>query len=107
MVEGDNAAAIDSAKNQLDRTPGDSGMFALLDGYLAQNPNDGFFQYKRAMADAIDFRDGKPDDARRKLEKANRRANPQDMRTMLEDEFFRDHIQVNPGTNNAPADREK
>ncbi len=185
MVEGDNAQAIDAAKNQLDRTPGDSGMSALLgaaqilardyegaeqtltaalqinpnqrdlvqnlselrrlqdrpadaaaliDGYLAQNPNDGFFQYKRAMADvagdlgderreeiseavaggdatagvyvvaaAIDFRDGKPDAARQKLEEANRRATAQDMRTMLEDEFFRDHIQFNPGTNNAPA----
>jgi len=107
---------------------------ALIDGFLAQNPTDGFFQYKRAMADvagelpqqrrreiseaieggnatagiyvvaaAIDFRDGKPDAARQKLEEANRRATAQDMRTMLEDEFFRDHIQFNPGTNNAPA----
>ena len=108
---------------------------ALVDGFLAQNPTDGFFQYKRAMADvagdlpqqrrkeiadaiaggnatagiyvvaaAIDFRDGKPDAARQKLEEANRRATAQDMRTMLEDEFFRDHIQFNqPGAQGQAA----
>jgi hypothetical protein len=42
---------------------------------------------------AIDFRDGQPDAAREKLELANQRSTAQDMRTMLEDEFFRDHIQ--------------
>lgn len=96
----------------------------IIDGYLAQNPGDGFFQYKRAMADvagdlpsqrrkeiadaiaagnatagvyvvgaAIDFRDGKADAARQKLELANQRSTAQDMRTMLEDEFFRDYLQ--------------
>lgn len=96
---------------------------ALIDQYLAQNPDDGFFQYKRAMAEvdgdltdkrrreiaaaiaegnasagiyvvgaAIDFRDGKADSARAKLESASQRSNLQDMRTMLEDVFFRDYI---------------
>lgn len=101
----------------------------LLDEYLASNPDDGFFQFKRAMADvagdlpagrrteikeaiasgnatggvyvvaaAIDFRDGKADDAREKLQLASARSTPQDFRTMLEDSFFRDHIQINqPG----------
>lgn len=106
----------------------------LIDLYLAQNPSDGFFQFKRAMADvagdlpaqrrkeiadaiaagnatagvyvvaaAIDFRDGKPDGARQKLEEANKRSNGQDMRTMLEDEFFRDHLQFGPPAGAAPA----
>jgi tetratricopeptide (TPR) repeat protein len=111
-----------SELRRLQKRPADAA--ALIDGFLAQNPTDGFFQYKRAMADvagelpqqrrreireaidggnatagiyvvaaAIDFRDGKPDAAREKLEMANQRATAQDMRTMLEDEFFRDHIQ--------------
>jgi hypothetical protein len=54
------------------------------------------------VAAAIDFRDGKPDAARQKLEEANKRATAQDMRTMLEDEFFRDHIQFN-ASGQAPA----
>ena len=120
-----------SELRRLQKRPADAA--ALIDGFLAQNPTDGFFQYKRAMADvagdlpaqrrteiaeaieggnatagiyvvaaAIDFRDGKPDDARQKLEMANQRATAQDMRTMLEDEFFRDHIQFNAG-GQAPA----
>jgi len=119
-----------SELRRLQKRPADAAV--LIDGFLAQNPTDGFFQFKRAMADvagdltqqrrteiaeaieggnatagiyvvaaAIDFRDGKPDAAREKLEMANQRATAQDMRTMLEDEFFRDHIQFNqPG---APA----
>jgi hypothetical protein len=55
------------------------------------------------VAAAIDFRDGKPDAARLKLEEANKRATAQDMRTMLEDEFFRDHIQFNQPGAQAPA----
>lgn len=121
-----------SELRRLQKRPADAAV--LIDGFLAQNPTDGFFQFKRAMADvagdlttqrrkeiaeaieggnatagiyvvaaAIDFRDGKPDAARQKLEMANQRATAQDMRTMLEDEFFRDHIQFNaPGTQ-APA----
>jgi tetratricopeptide (TPR) repeat protein len=120
-----------SELRRLQKRPADAAM--LIDGFLAQNPTDGFFQYKRAMADvagelpdqrrkeiddaidggnatagiyvvaaAIDFRDGKPDAARGKLEEANKRATAQDMRTMLEDEFFRDHIQFNAG-GQAPA----
>ncbi len=121
-----------SELRRLQKRPADAA--ALIDGFLAQNPTDGFFQYKRAMADvagdlsqqrrteiaeaikggnatagiyvvaaAIDFRDGKPDDARQKLEEANKRASAQDMRTMLEDEFFRDHIQFNQPGAQAPA----
>ena len=122
-----------SELRRLQKRPADAA--ALIDGFLAQNPTDGFFQYKRAMADvagdlpqqrrkeiadaiaggnatagiyvvaaAIDFRDGKADAARQKLEEANRRATAQDMRTMLEDEFFRDHIQFNqPGAQGQPA----
>ena len=121
-----------SELRRLQKRPADAA--ALIDGFLAQNPTDGFFQYKRAMADvagdlpaqrrteiaeaieggnatagiyvvaaAIDFRDGKPDAAREKLEEANRRATAQDMRTMLEDEFFRDHIQFNQPGAQAPA----
>jgi predicted Zn-dependent protease len=105
----------------------------LIDEFLAQNPGDGFFQFKRAMADvagdlpeqrrrdiataieggtatggvyivaaAIDFRDGKPDEARGKLELANARSSAQDMRTMLEDEFFRDFLQFD-GAGVAPV----
>jgi len=111
-----------SELRRLQKRPADAA--ALVDQYLAQNPADGFFQFKRAMADvagelpqqrrreiaeavesgnatagiyvvaaAIDFRDGQPDAAREKLEMANQRSTAQDMRTMLEDEFFRDHIQ--------------
>lgn len=111
-----------SELRRLQKRPADAA--ALIDQYLAQNPDDGFFQFKRAMADvagdlppqrrgeiadavaagnatagvyvvaaAIDFRDGRPEAAREKLELANSRSTAQDMRTMLEDEFFRDHIQ--------------
>ena len=121
-----------SELRRLQKRPADAAQ--LIDGYLAQVPNDGFFQYKRAMADvagdlssqrrkeiaaaisgghatagiyvgaaALDFRDGKPDAARGKLEEANKRATAQDMRTMLEDEFFRDHIQFNQPGAQAPA----
>jgi tetratricopeptide (TPR) repeat protein len=120
-----------SELRRLQKRPADAAV--LIDGFLAQNPTDGFFQFKRAMADvagdlsqprrkeindaiaggnatagiyvvaaAIDFRDGKPDAARQKLEEANKRATAQDMRTMLEDEFFRDHIQFN-AAGQAPA----
>lgn len=99
----------------------------LINMYLAQNPDDGFFQFKRAMADvageltdeqrsefakameaddatagiyvvgaAIDFRDGNPDAAREKIEAAAMRSSPQDLQTMLQDEFFRDHLQFTP-----------
>ena len=121
-----------SELRRLQKRPADAA--ALIDGFLAQNPADGFFQFKRAMADvagdlpqqrrteiveaveggnatagiyvvaaAIDFRDGKPDAARQKLEEANKRATAQDMRTMLEDEYFRDHIQFNQPGAQAPA----
>lgn len=122
-----------SELRRLQKRPADAAK--LIDGYLVVVPTDGFFQYKRAMADvagdlssqrrkeiadaiaggnatagiyvvgaAIDFRDGKPDAARQKLEEANKRATAQDMRTMLEDEFFRDHIQFNqPGAQAQPA----
>jgi len=111
-----------SELRRLQKRPADAA--ALIDQFLAENPDDGFFQFKRAMADvagdlpqqrrrdiseaiatgnatagiyvvgaAIDFRDGQPDAAREKLELANQRSTAQDMRTMLEDEFFRDHIQ--------------
>jgi tetratricopeptide (TPR) repeat protein len=121
-----------SELRRLQKRPADAAV--LIDGFLAQNPTDGFFQFKRAMADvagdlnsqrrkeindaiaggnatagiyvvaaAIDFRDGKPDAARQKLEEANKRATAQDMRTMLEDEFFRDHIQFNQPGAQAPA----
>ena len=184
MMAGQNAEAIEAAREHLKTYPGDTGMSALLgaaliltkdydgadqtltsalqlspnqrdlvqnlselrrlqkrpadaaklvDAYLAQNPGDGFFQFKRAMADvagdlpsqrrkeiadgiaagnatagiyvvgaAIDFRDGKPDAARQKLEMANQRSSAQDMRTMLEDEFFRGYLQFNaPGAGSA------
>ena len=122
-----------SELRRLQKRPADAA--ELIDAYLAENPTDGFFQFKRAMAHvagdlpeqrrfeiedavsagnatagiyvvaaAIDFRDGKPDAAGRKLEEANRRASPQDMRTMLEDEFFRDHIRFNPSGAQAPAE---
>lgn len=115
---------------RLQKRPADAAK--VIDSYLAANPTDGFFQFKRAMADvagdlpaqrrkeiadaiaggnatagvyivgaAIDFRDGKPDAARQKLEEANKRSNAQDMRTMLEDEFFRDHLQFSPGATSA------
>lgn len=122
-----------SELRRLQKRPADAAK--LIDAYLAQNPGDGFFQYKRAMADvagdlpaqrrkeiadaiasgnatagiyvvgaAIDFRDKKPDAARQKLEVANQRSNAQDMRTMLEDEFFRDYLQFNqPGAAAAPS----
>jgi tetratricopeptide (TPR) repeat protein len=121
-----------SELRRLQKRPADAAV--LIDGFLAQNPTDGFFQFKRAMADvagdltaqrrkeindaidggnatagiyvvaaAIDFRDGKPDAARGKLEMANQRATAQDMRTMLEDEFFRDHIQFNQPGAQAPG----
>jgi Flp pilus assembly protein TadD len=121
-----------SELRRLQKRPADAAV--LIDGFLAQNPTDGFFQFKRAMADvagdlttqrrkeiadavessnatagicvvaaAIDFRDGKPDAAREKLELANQRATAQDMRTMLEDEYFRDHIQFNQPGAQAPA----
>ncbi len=121
-----------SELRRLQKRPADAAK--LIDQYLAANPNDGFFQYKRAMADvagdlpaqrrkeiadaiaggnatagvyivgaAIDFRDGKPDAARQKIEEANKRSNGQDMRTMLEDEFFRDHLQFGPPAGAAPA----
>jgi tetratricopeptide (TPR) repeat protein len=111
-----------SELRRLQKRPADAAK--LLDEYLAANPADGFFQYKRAMADvagdlpdsrrtqikeaidsgnatggvyvvaaAIDFRDGKADAAREKLEMANARSTPEDIRTMLEDVFFRDHMQ--------------
>ena len=117
---------------RLQKRPADAAK--VIDAYLAANPTDGFFQFKRAMADvagelpaqrrkeiadaiaggnatagvyivgaAIDFRDGKPDAARQKLEEANKRSNAQDMRTMLEDEFFRDHLQFSPAGAAAPA----
>lgn len=100
----------------------------LIDQYLEQNPDDGFFQYKRAMAEvdgdltdkrrreiaaaiaegnasagiyvvgaAIDFRDGKADQARAKLDAASQRATMQDMRMMLEDVLFRDYINFGAG----------
>jgi tetratricopeptide (TPR) repeat protein len=122
-----------SELRRLQKRPADAAK--LLDEYLAANPEDGFFQYKRAMADvagdlpdsrrteikeaiasgnatggvyvvaaAIDFRDGKADAAREKLEMANSRSTPQDLRTMLEDVFFRDHIQFNqPGAAATPS----
>lgn len=122
-----------SELRRLQKRPADAAK--VIDPYLAQNPGDGFFQFKRAMADvagelpaqrrkdiveaiaagnatagvyvvgaAIDFRDGKPEAARQKLEEANRRSNGQDMRTMLEDEFFRDHLQfTTPGGAAPPA----
>lgn len=114
-----------SELRRVQKRPADAAK--LLDGYLALAPADGFFQYKRAMADvagdlpqerraqitqaiesgngtagiyvvaaAIDFRDGNPDAARLKLEEAMKRGSEQDIRTMLEDEFFRDHVQFSP-----------
>ena len=119
-----------SELRRLQGRPGDAAV--IIDQYLAANPNDGFFQYKRAMADvagdlsderrkeiadavkggdatagifvvaaAIDFKDGKADAARGKLEEASRRASPQDMRTMLEDAFFAQYLQFAPA--GAPA----
>jgi hypothetical protein len=70
----------------------------IADAIKGDNATSGIF----VVAAAIDFRDGKPDAARQKLEMANQRATAQDMRTMLEDEFFRDHIQFNqPGAQDA------
>jgi len=114
-----------SELRRLQDRPADAA--ALIDQYLAVNPGDGFFQYKRAMADvagdlsddrrrqiaeairggeatagiyvvaaAIDFRDGKPDAARANLEEASRRSGPNDMRTMLEDSFFAQYLQLAP-----------
>lgn len=122
-----------SELRRLQGRPADAAM--IIDQYLAAAPGDGFFQYKRAMADvagdlsdkrreeiaeavesddatagiyvvaaAIDFRDGKADAARSKLEEASRRASPQDMRTMLEDAFFAQYVQFAPaGAAAAPA----
>ena len=121
-----------SELRRLQKRPADAAK--LIDQYLAANPGDGFFQFKRAMADvagelpaqrrkdiadaiaggnatagvyivgaAIDFRDGKPDAARQKLDEANKRSNGQDMRTMLEDEFFRDHLQFSAPGAAAPS----
>jgi len=115
-----------SELRRLQKRPADAAV--LIDQYLAQNPDDGFFQFKRAMADvagelpeqrrrdiaeavesgnatagilvvgaAIDLRDGNADAALQKLEVANMLATAQDMRTMLEDEFFAEHIQFGPG----------
>ncbi len=124
-----------SELRRLQKRPADAA--ALIDQFLAVNPADGFFQYKRAMAEvagdlsearrkavaetlkddkanaavyvvgaAIDFRDGKSEDARQKLQQANQRASAQDMRTMLEDEFFRNHIQISqPAGSPTPAPR--
>ena len=61
------------------------------------------FEFDPAVAFDPRFRDVKPDAARGKLEEANKRATAQDMRTMLEDEFFRDHIQFNQPGAQAPA----
>lgn len=114
-----------SELRRLQKRPADAA--ALIDQYLAQNPDDGFFQYKRAMAEvagdltderrrtvaeviasgspsagvlvvaaAIDLRDGKPNEALEKLQIANMAASAQDMRTMLEDEFFADHLRFGP-----------
>lgn len=114
-----------SELRRLQKRPADAA--ALIDQYLAQNPDDGFFQYKRAMAEvagdlsddrrrnvaeviasgnpsagvlvvaaAIDLRDGKPNEALEKLQIANMVASAQDMRTMLEDEFFSDHLRFGP-----------
>jgi predicted Zn-dependent protease len=122
-----------SELRRLQKRPADAAV--LIDQYLAQNPDDGFFQFKRAMADvagdlpqqrrddirkaiasgnatagiyvtaaAIDFRDVNPDAAREKLEMANQRSTAQDMRTMLEDEFFRDHIQFGNVSNATTPD---
>jgi hypothetical protein len=72
----------------------------IADAIAGGNATAGIY----VVAAAIDFRDGKPDAARQKLEEANRRATAQDMRTMLEDEFFRDHIQFNqPGAQGQAA----
>ncbi len=115
-----------SELRRLQKRPADAA--ALIDQYLTQNPDDGFFQFKRAMADvagdlpdqrrreineaidtgnatagilvvgaAIDLRDGEADAALEKLQVANMRSTAQDMRTMLEDEYFSDHIQFGPG----------
>jgi predicted Zn-dependent protease len=110
-----------SELRRLQRKPGEAA--AIIDRYLAQNPGDGFFLFKRVMAEvageltaerrkaiadsiaagqataaiyvvgaAIDFRDGNPDAAREKLGQAGQRTSPQELRTMLEDEFFRDFL---------------
>jgi predicted Zn-dependent protease len=124
-----------SELRRLQKRPAEAA--ALIDQYLATNPSDGFFQYKRAMAEvagdltdtrrkaiaealkgeqataalyvvgaAIDFRDGKEDAARQKLEQAGQLATPQDMRTMLEDEFFQSHIKISqPAGSPAAAPR--
>lgn len=46
------------------------------------------------VAAAIDFRDNKPEEARDKLRQAGKRAGAEDMQTMLQDQFFRSHIQA-------------
>jgi len=123
-----------SELRRLQGRPADAAI--IIDQYLAANPTDGFFQYKRAMADvagdltddrrkeiaaaikggdatagiyvvaaAIDFRDDHPDAARAKLEQASRQASPQDMRTMLEDAFFAQYLQLAPTSPaSAPTD---
>lgn len=110
-----------SELRRIQRRPGEAA--AIIDRYLAQNPGDGFFLFKRVMSEvageltaerrkavadaiaagqapaaiyvvgaAIDFRDGKPDAAREKLAQAGQRTTPQELRTMLEDEFFREFL---------------
>jgi len=122
-----------SELRRIQRKPGEAA--AIIDRYLAQNPGDGFFLFKRVMAEvageltnerrkavadsikngqataaiyvvgaAIDFRDGKPDDARAKLAEAGQRTTPQELRTMLEDEFFRDFLPA-AGATPPPAAR--
>lgn len=112
-----------SELRRLQQRPADAAK--VLDDYLAAHPDDGFFQFKRAMADvagalpaarrkeiaealaggkasagvyvvaaAIDFKDGKPDAAKSKLQEAANRSNGQDMNTMLQDEFFRPFITI-------------
>lgn len=54
------------------------------------------------VAAAIDFHDGKPEDAREKLRQAGKRAGAGDMQTMLQDQFFRSHIQA-AATAESPA----
>lgn len=63
----------------------------IADAIAAGNATAGIY----VVSAAIDFRDGKPDSARKKLEEANKRATAQEMRTMLGEEFFHDHIQFN------------
>jgi predicted Zn-dependent protease len=121
-----------SELRRLQKRPADSA--ALIDQYLSRNPGDGFFLYKRAMADvagelpqerrdavakalesgnptavdfvvgaAMDFRDGRPEDALEKLRRANQRATAREMQTLLEDEFFRSYLQLASSAPVAPA----